>query len=135
MLTDIIETDIQNLIGVLVKTIPALQQVRVFGSYGTPKWDEKRSDVDLVVVINNEYYSMDKDIQHHNDCLCSESRQRKDLRLRISNQFQNNYRIKLHMITPKDILVLSKTNEGRGYIGIEMMKGRLLYNSSNNMVS
>ncbi|MBS3152778.1 nucleotidyltransferase domain-containing protein [Candidatus Woesearchaeota archaeon] len=55
-----IEREINTLTEVLVKTVPSLLEIRLFGSYYNGNWNPERSDIDIFVLKTDENYSANK---------------------------------------------------------------------------
>src|SRR6056297_2539354 len=95
-----IEREIPLLVEILKDEVPSLNEIRLFGSYNRKDWHPKFSDVDIFVETNDEFYSVNKDTQKippggfHPYGAIAESRQRKDIRRRVSDKteyFKGNY--------------------------------------------
>jgi len=122
------DNDLERLIEVSKSTIPSLKELRLFGSYNTEKWREKYSDIDVMALLFDENFSFKKD-RIYGGYFIYESPQRKKLRERISKNFSEefNEKLSLHIVTLSDMTKLIGLDEGRGDIGRNMYKGRLLY--------
>ncbi len=140
--TKIIREDIEKEIPILVENIkqdvPALKEVRVFGSYLTNKWNPEKSDVDIFVEIDDENYSVRKDTQKLPEYREIESKQREGIRLKIKENIPKRYRdlFNLHLLSSGDVRVYwNYEEEGRGPMGKTMKKGRLLYKKQSKLRS
>ncbi|MBU0898330.1 MAG: nucleotidyltransferase domain-containing protein [Nanoarchaeota archaeon] len=125
-----IENELKQLVSVLERVIPALEEVRVFGSYENGNWNPDRSDIDIFVLTNDENFYSKKDTQFVlSDYTEHESKQRKKLRKLILENFSGNYKDKLslHIYTPTDVEDVQGVDEGKGDLGKNIKNGRLLY--------
>ena len=126
---NVVETELKQLTNVLIEEIPSLLDVRVFGSYNNGNWDEKKSDIDLLVLLNDEDYYSKKDVKRCLDYNIVESELRRSLRERIKEKLTGEYsdRFSLYLCTPTDIANLSLFALSRGNLGENMIEGRLIY--------
>ena len=86
-----VEKELSNLVKILIETVPSLNSVRLFGSYLNGKWNPKTSDIDILVCINDEHYSVYKDRTKDWDDITGYfsiigSEQRRNLRENIENK-------------------------------------------------
>jgi predicted nucleotidyltransferase len=123
-----IESELQDLVRILKEEVPALAQVRVYGSYESGKWNQDKSDIDLVCITLDSSYSVQKDVEYL-EYSKIENIKRRNLRKRIYSKFKGNYkdRISIGILTPGDLKKLWNYSEGRGPLGKNMLNGRLLY--------
>ncbi len=131
-----VEKELEELVSLLSLEIPSLKEIRIFGSYNNGNWNKLRSDIDLFVLIKDEQYNPDIGTRPHpwSTYAYLESEQREELRKRINLRlFHLKYkeRFKLHLITPEYLNTVMFHNEGRGNLGENMKKGKLLYVSEN----
>ena len=133
-----IEEGLNNLVYVLSETISSLNQVRVFGSYNNGNWKLEKSDVDIFVKVDDEYYSYLKHRiknSHSDFPIFLESEQRGRLRKRIMEEFPKETRgfmarFHPHILSNYDLKKMWNLDElGRGPIGKNMARGKLLYPS------
>ncbi|MEK6955380.1 MAG: nucleotidyltransferase domain-containing protein [Nanoarchaeota archaeon] len=128
-----VEDELPKLVNVLINRIPSLLEIRLFGSYFDGNWNKDRSDIDIFSLTAEEYYSFRRDNRTGNSCgfyYIEESLQRKNLRDIVKNDisaFIYRDRFHIHIVSREDLPILKRTNEGRGFIGVNMKKGRLLY--------
>ncbi|HLD55812.1 MAG TPA: nucleotidyltransferase domain-containing protein [Candidatus Nanoarchaeia archaeon] len=124
------DNDLENLIEISKLTIPSLKELRLFGSYGTPRWKEETSDIDIMALLFDENFGAKKD-RIYVGYFISESPQRQNLRERISKNLSKEFmnKLSLHIVTINDMNHLIGLDEGRGDIGRNMYKGKLLYRS------
>ena len=129
-----VEEGLNNLVYALKETIPSLKQVRVFGSYNNGNWDPERSDVDVFVRVGDERYSYLKHGKFNENLVFRESEDRKMLRQRIMDHFfgdtlEFKERFHPHILSENDLKEMWNLDKGKGPIGKNMSKGRLLYSS------
>ena len=124
-----IEKGLEELIGILKSEIPLLKEVRVFGSYENGNWKPKKSDIDIFVLTLNEYYSCFDKLISLRDYSTIESKQREGLRKKINGGLTGQYKNKfaIHIVSRKDLKHLIGNNPGKGDVGRNMLRGRLLY--------
>ncbi|HIJ10342.1 MAG TPA: hypothetical protein HA368_06375, partial [Nanoarchaeota archaeon] len=86
------------------------------------------SDIDVMALLFDENFSYKKD-RIYEDYFIYESPQRKNLREMISKNLSEefNEKLSLHIVTLFDMAKLIGLDEGRGDVGRNMHKGRLLY--------
>ena len=123
------DIDIKFLTEAIKHAVPSLQEVRVFGSYNNGNWKREKSDIDIFVLIADEYFSSYRDREAFGYYQIIESKQRREIRKNIKNSYRGNHfdMFQIFLCTPKDLEYLKKRDEGKGFIGINMMNGRLLY--------
>jgi len=120
-----VEKELSNLVKILIETVPSLNSVRLFGSYLNGKWNPKTSDIDILVCINDEHYSVYKDRTKDWDDITGYfsiigSEQRRNLRENIENKLNGKHkdRFSLAILSKKDVRDLMFCNEGRGNLGL-----------------
>lgn len=128
-----VEQDLSQLVNILINTVPKLKSVRIFGSYLTDRWNPNRSDIDIFVLTQDENYNSEKDQQEVGYYRYKESLQRQKLRQEILDQFkasvENEY--SLHILSKKELRQIMFLDEGKGYTGLNMIRGRQLYGQKN----
>ena len=126
-----VEDYLPILVEVIKNEIPALKEVRVFGSYlNEGKWNPEKSDIDIFVEVGDENYSVRKDMQELPGYRAIENKQRQGIRFKIKKEIPKEYRdrFNIHLLSSDDVKVYSDYEENeRGLIGKSMKKGRLLY--------
>ena len=132
----LVERELSDLVCVLTQTVPLLYSVRVFGSYESDRWNHEKSDVDVGVITRDETLSLSKDCSEFYDGFTEVSRespQRAELRNRIKDQLNGTYkdRFSLALCSRRDVRELMFQGDGRGYIGLNILRGRRLYGPKN----
>jgi len=129
------DEDLELLTKTLISTIPSLKEIRVFGSYETKKWIPESSDIDIMALLLDENLSCQRDRWIDEFYNINESPQRKKLRECVSKNLSQEFlqRLDLKLVTLSDMDKLIGLHEGRGDIGRNMYRGRVLYNKGWNM--
>ena len=118
-----VEEKLRQLVELALDVIPSVKEIRVFGSYNSRDWDPEKSDIDVSVETNDEFYSSFWPQFYDNN-------QRDDIKrefIRRMNQADLSYRFEVHWFTSGDIKRLSMRNQGRGSLGLNIKSGRLIY--------
>ena len=118
-----VERELEQLVDTIIEIVPSVKEVRVFGSYNTRDWNPQKSDVDVFVESDNEFYSA------FIPTLFSIG-QRDEIREKLTRRMSEenwNYDFNVHWFSSGDVRRLSIRSQGRGSLGRNMKSGRLLY--------
>ncbi len=118
-----VEEELEQLVELALEVIPSVKEIRVFGSYNTKNWNPEKSDVDVSVETNDEFYSS------FLPQLYDDGQRDKIKRefVRRMNQSDLSYKFEVHWVTSGDIRRLSMRNQGRGSLGLNIKSGRIIY--------
>jgi predicted nucleotidyltransferase len=118
-----VERELEELVELILDSIPSVKEVRVFGSYFTGGWNPQTSDVDVFVESDNKLYSAFVPSRF-------DYGQRQNVQIKFTvkmTQKNFSYPFEVHWFTSEDVDRLSMRNHGRGSLGRNMKAGRLLY--------
>ncbi len=133
MRNEVVERELSELVNILVATVPSLRTIKVAGSYNNGDWDPERSDIDMLVITDDENLAIYKNRTSINDGSCAwisrESPERSAVRQNIKDQMNGDFKDKFNfaLFTPRDLKNIYFKDEGRGPIGANYLKGRHLY--------
>jgi predicted nucleotidyltransferase len=118
-----VEVELGKLVELILDSIPAVKEVRIFGSYITGGWNPQISDVDVFVESDNELYSVFLPSRFDYG---QRQKTQEEFTLRMTQKnFSSPFEV--HWFTSEDVNRLSMRDQGRGSLGRNMKAGRLLY--------
>ena len=85
-----VEKELGQLVNVIMNVVPSVREIRLFGSYGSEKWDALNSDINIYLELNGRRYLFSKEFTDERKDIINKTKEK------IAGNYKDRFNIAIH---------------------------------------